>query len=97
MSVLGGLWHYGVPALLVLGCVAALVGAVREPLTPWQFSRLEAGALAVVWLVLVGDAALGDGRPTAERLWKLGVAALVALTVAFTVWRQRDARRRVRR
>jgi len=97
MSVLGGLWHYAVPALLVLGCAAALVSAVREPLTPWRFARWEAALLALTCLVLVADAAFAANRPPLERAWKAAAVALVVVTVLVTRWARDRARKAARR
>jgi hypothetical protein len=52
--------------------------------------------LGLVWLLTVGEAAVGDNRWWFERAWKGTAALLVAVAVVAGAWRHYRWRRRAR-
>ena len=92
VRVLSVAWNVGLPALLVIMTIALLVTAVRGEPSQALLPGRDHWWLALVWLVLVGDALLGDHRPVWERAWKGLVAALFLLATAVAVWRRRRIR-----
>jgi hypothetical protein len=82
-----------VPLLFVAGAASALLATVRG-----QFSILHDASrpylwlLVVYWLMLTGEAAVGENRPAFERAWKGTVAVLLAASFGVDLWRRRRAR-----
>jgi hypothetical protein len=89
VHVLAVLWHFGIPAALVVAAAGILVTAFRGspaelfPTTGWDWLRLA------FLPILAGDAAFGDQRSTFERIWKGSVAALFGLALAVLWWGRR--------
>jgi hypothetical protein len=80
--------------LFLVGCAAALVVAAARGRvsTPYDVSRPYLWLMIVVWVLLAGDAALGENRPVFERAWKGAFAVLLALGFGLDRWRRRRAR-----
>ncbi|SCL41084.1 hypothetical protein GA0074692_6134 [Micromonospora pallida] len=79
-----------VPLLLVAGAASTLLAAGRERVPiAHDTSRPYFWLLVVIWLMLAGDAALGENRPPFERAWKGTVAVLLAVSSGVNLWRRR--------
>lgn len=96
MDVLGTLWHYGMPALVVTGAAGALLTAfTTRPRDLRGFVWSDLWWLGLT-LMATGDAAVGENRPVFERFWKGTAAALVWLAVTVALARRRRAIRAAR-
>jgi multidrug efflux pump subunit AcrA (membrane-fusion protein) len=51
-------------------------------------------AIALVWLKLAGEAALGENRPPFERQWKGALAILIAVAFAIHLWNRHRRKKR---
>jgi hypothetical protein len=90
------IWRFGVPLIAVVGAAAAVSGAFSDP--PDTFSRPRGWQWAWVglWLMMAGDAAVGNDRSWFERVWKGTTALLVAVAVTAAAWRHYRWRKRLR-
>ncbi|BCL13851.1 hypothetical protein [Micromonospora sagamiensis] len=79
-----------VPLLLVLMLAQVLLATARGKFSiVHDTSRPYFWLLVVSWLILAGDAALGENRPTFERAWKGALAVLLAASFGLDLWRRR--------
>jgi hypothetical protein len=95
VHVVAVVWHSGLPVLGLLAGASTLFLALRTRPVDLTGSRRH-WPMIWIWLVLAGDAALGEHRPTFEREWKGAVAALFGVSGAILLWRRFRAGRAVR-
>ncbi|GIM94739.1 lipoyl domain-containing protein [Paractinoplanes toevensis] len=81
------LWDVGLPVLMVLIGVGALVSAIRSRDGLGRMSWPSRLLYAFLWLTLAGESLLGEDRSRAERQWKGAVAILLGLAVAVHLWK----------
>lgn len=88
MHIVGWIWHYGLPVVLLVAGAGMLASTIRADVSSLESPRAS-WPLIPLLLFWTGDAALGDGRPPFERVMKGLLAIPFLLSFAVILWRRR--------